>query len=188
LNVRKNLTSNRKVAVIGNSGSGKTWFGRQLSELFNISVCNLDRLYFLEGGFTRKREKYEVQNMLVKIYAQTEWIIEGTYGEMVEVCLRDASPHLVWLNIELSECLANLECRGPSFEEVIDQSREEIVAGFNELKQWAVDYYTREDQCSHYFHEALFRRYGGAKTMVSTRSAMSQALKDIELGQYGYED
>lgn len=49
-----------KIVIIGNSGSGKTWLAKKLATN-TTEIIHLDDLFWLPGGFDRKRSKEEVR-------------------------------------------------------------------------------------------------------------------------------
>lgn len=66
---------NKKYAVIGPPGSGKSTFATKLGRLLGIPVHHLDRHMFEPDG--RKRDKQEFINIQRAILEEEAWIIEG---------------------------------------------------------------------------------------------------------------
>lgn len=81
-----------KIRIIGCSGSGKTWLARRLSEQYGIPHYDLDALQWDD-----RAETYGVKipverrtELLEKILAQEDWIIEGVYYAWVLQSFEDA--------------------------------------------------------------------------------------------------
>ena len=72
-----------RTVVVGNSGSGKTWLARRLAEKAGGLVVHLDEVFWLPGGFNEKRDPSEVSRLINAKRAETEWIVEGVYGNLV---------------------------------------------------------------------------------------------------------
>ena len=64
-----------KIAVIGNSGGGKTILARKLSEQLNIPVTHVDSIQFLPGMMIRPMD--ETRKILNDVQALENWIIDG---------------------------------------------------------------------------------------------------------------
>ena len=89
-----------RVAIIGCSGSGKSWLASKLAEILEVGppipVHNLDNIYFVveEGSHTR-RDKQEVAELIDKSKESTpNWVVEGVFGELIEQYLDLTDSHL----------------------------------------------------------------------------------------------
>ncbi len=69
----------KRIAVIGNSGGGKTVLCRRLSQLNNIPVTHIDAIQFLAG--LKIRPHQETIATLNEIMQKESWIIDG-YGPL----------------------------------------------------------------------------------------------------------
>lgn len=69
----------QKIAVIGNSGGGKTVLTQKLSKKFNLPATHVDSIQFLRGMQIRPHN--ESIEILRKIQNQDQWIIDG-YGPL----------------------------------------------------------------------------------------------------------
>jgi hypothetical protein len=69
----------KKIAVIGNSGGGKTKLSAQLGQLLNLPVTHIDSLQFTVD--LQIKPYQETISELQKIHQQSEWIIDG-YGPL----------------------------------------------------------------------------------------------------------
>ncbi|MCG6220788.1 hypothetical protein [Vibrio diabolicus] len=45
----------KKILIIGNSGSGKSWLSNQLSRKLQLQEVNLDSIVWEPGGYNQKR-------------------------------------------------------------------------------------------------------------------------------------
>ncbi|MBE3803320.1 AAA family ATPase, partial [Vibrio parahaemolyticus] len=45
----------KKILIIGNSGSGKSWLSKQLSRKLQLQEVNLDSIVWESGGYNQKR-------------------------------------------------------------------------------------------------------------------------------------
>jgi adenylate kinase family enzyme len=50
----------KRILIIGNSGSGKSWLAAQLAERLTIREVNLDTIVWQPGGFNQKRSQHEI--------------------------------------------------------------------------------------------------------------------------------
>lgn len=66
-----------KIVIIGNTGSGKTTFAKEVSRLLNIPIFHLDKYFWKEHWVARTYE--ERRQYIIKIIDQENWVIEGNY-------------------------------------------------------------------------------------------------------------
>ncbi len=73
----------RRVMVIGNSGSGKSQFGRRLAEVLDLPLTDLDDEHW-QAGWVEPPEEWwrERQRELV---AEERWVLEGNYSSTIDI-------------------------------------------------------------------------------------------------------
>lgn len=69
----------KRIAVIGNSGGGKSALSRRLAKSYNLPVTHIDSIQFLPGMVIRPLDETRAQ--LNQITSKDEWIIDG-YGPL----------------------------------------------------------------------------------------------------------
>lgn len=66
-----------RIAIVGNSGAGKSIFAKKLGIKLNIKVFHLDNLYHLSEKSNKNPSSWDnVQNRLVLV---NKWIIDGNF-------------------------------------------------------------------------------------------------------------
>jgi adenylate kinase family enzyme len=100
-----------RTVVIGNSGSGKSWLAKRLGERTSTQTIHLDEIFWLPGGFNEKRSPSEVQNLVDTKKVETDWIVEGVFGDLASQFLSSAQ-NLIWLDFPWNVCKQRLEGRG----------------------------------------------------------------------------
>lgn len=68
-----------KIAVVGNSGGGKTTLSRKLSQIHQLPLTHVDAIQFLPG-LKIKPHQQSIQEIL-DIQNQSQWLIDG-YGPL----------------------------------------------------------------------------------------------------------
>ncbi len=71
------LRNCKRILVVGNDGSGKTWFARKLSEKLELPLVHLDKEYFRKNWKVMPREEWLEKHR--QLIAQEKWIIDGYY-------------------------------------------------------------------------------------------------------------
>lgn len=81
-----------KIAVIGASGAGKTYFAEKLSGLTHTPCYALDDLFWDNDaeGYNKKRDPEERNAMLRTILEREDWIVEGVQYSWVTEAFRTA--------------------------------------------------------------------------------------------------
>ena len=69
----------KRIAIVGNAGSGKTTLGRRLSQISGLPLTHVDSIQFLAG--MKIRPHAESIKLLNEIQEYEKWIIEG-YGPL----------------------------------------------------------------------------------------------------------
>jgi adenylate kinase family enzyme len=166
-----------KTIILGNSGSGKTWLAKRLSNIFGAPVVHLDDFFWEPGGFDRKRSREEVALLIQRSKEKESWIVEGVFGDLAEHYL-DAAEFLVWLDIDWKICRSRLERRGS--ESKRHQEREQSQEGLRKLLQWAALYYQRQDMRSRYGHQRLFDAFASTKVCLTSEREINKFLQDAQ--------
>ena len=162
-----------KIVIIGNSGSGKTWLARQLATDIT-EIIHLDDLFWMPGGFDRKRSKEEVNQLIGKSKSHDEWICEGVFGELAEQYF-DVAQALIWLDMPWELCRSRLEQRGSESKRHLGRKQSE--EGLQKLLEWASHYYDRIDSRSHNGHQSLYSSFQGDKVQLKSAREVDAYMK-----------
>lgn len=98
----------KKVIVLGNNGSGKSYFSKKLAEITGLTLIHLDLLYWKENWTHPSREEWaEIQRKLV---ANEQWIIDGMHISTLEIRFKEADA-IYFLDIDTDTCLESVRQR-----------------------------------------------------------------------------
>ena len=153
-----------RILIFGNSGSGKTTMARALAEEHGLAHLDLDSLAWESPGIRLSAEE-SGSRILAFVEGNDEWVIEGCYGDLLEV----AAPHageLRFLNPGVEACIAN--CRARPWEPEKYPSAEEQDARLEFLLDWVRQYETRTDEYSLATHRRIYDRFSGPKREISS--------------------
>ena len=70
----------RRILVIGNGGSGKSWLSTRMAEMLATEALDLDEIHWEPGGYNTPRDPRLCIEMVRQASARPDWIIEGVYG------------------------------------------------------------------------------------------------------------
>ena len=86
-----------KIRIIGNSGSGKSYWAKKLSKEYNIRHYDLDHIVWNNNSETYgiKNSQENRDEMLNEILKQDNWIIEGVYYNWCQSTFEQADYILV---------------------------------------------------------------------------------------------
>jgi adenylate kinase family enzyme len=169
------MTEMKRILIIGNSGSGKSWLGRTLSQKMNIPLFHMDHIRWDQSGYEIRRSASDINKDLDSIKKRNQWILEGVFGKMAEVCL-SFSTLLVWLDLPWEECKKNLLSRGPQFEDYLNPREKEKA--LKELIEWASEHESRSDANSWGFFNDLYNEFEHEKVCLHNREEEMAFLKE----------
>ncbi|MBT4792130.1 MAG: AAA family ATPase [Halobacteriovoraceae bacterium] len=167
----------KRILIIGNSGSGKTWLSEKISSRLNVDVIHFDKHFWEPGGFNKKRERPIVLDEIQELSKKEKWVMEGVFGELAEVATPRGT-HLIFLDKNWSECNEALLSRGS--ESSSQLSKEDAKNNFDKLIRWAEEYYNRESKASHHWHEKMYKSFHGGTTLLKNRSETMLFLKTLK--------
>jgi adenylate kinase family enzyme len=165
-----------RMAIIGNSGSGKTVLASKLSEALSIPIIHLDKLFWEPGGFNQKRPKETVYQEIDLLKVNEAWIVEGVFGELAQEFLERANC-LIWLDMDWEYCRSNLIQRGTESNSQLDPIQAEI--NFGALLEWASHYWDRDDLRSYQGHARLYSSFFGKKFHTKNRDEVDRLLEQF---------
>lgn len=150
-----------RLLIFGNSGSGKSTLARALSQHHSLEHLDLDSIVWEPGRVAIQRKGEAIAKSLDDfLRSHGDWIIEGCYGELVEVASAKCT-QLIFLNPGLAACRQNNEQRPwepHKYRSLADQN-----AMLAPLQEWVAGYYSRGGAWSYAFHRRLFDEHPGAK-------------------------
>lgn len=85
-----------RVAMVGNSGSGKTTVGRMLAAQLDAPFLELDSLYHQAGWEPLPTEEF--RRRVGSFVAADRWVIDGNYGAVREL-IWDRADTVVWFDL-----------------------------------------------------------------------------------------
>ncbi len=166
----------QRIVIIGNSGSGKSHFARQLSVALDAPVIHFDEHFWEPGGFNKKRPPDVVHAEIKQLSMGDKWIMEGVFGDLASSALENAT-HLIFLNKTWDECKSALNARGSNSNKQLDPVAAEN--SFRELLSWAESYVIRENSRSLYGHSKIFSSFHGNKHEFRDRQGTEKFLLDL---------
>jgi adenylate kinase family enzyme len=93
----------KRVIVVGRGASGKSTLARRLSEISQLPVIELDKIFWQPGLIATPREQWIV--IQEKLAAEREWIMDGDLGpyDALEARLPRADT-IIFLDFSLIRC------------------------------------------------------------------------------------
>ena len=168
----------KRILIIGNSGSGKSWLAAQLAERLNIREVNLDTIVWQPGGFNQKRPQHEIDLAIQTLAQESSWVVEGVFGALAEQLI-DAADTLLFLDLDWSVCRDSLLSRGSQSAKQRDAMAAE--ENFQQLLVWASEYGQRASKSSRQFHRKFFEQCQNDKRHFTTRAEVNRYLTQLAI-------
>jgi adenylate kinase family enzyme len=165
-----------KLLILGNSGSGKSWLGKKLTQKLDCKFIEMDKLFWEPGGFNKKRDPELVKKDIQSSTLTDSWICEGVFGKIADMAIESASM-VILLDLTWEDCKKNLMNRGPNYEDC--QSPSQADKSFEELLNWAKEYSVRENHTSRNYHYNLYNIFVGEKLILKNRDDVNDFLLRI---------
>ena len=149
----------QRILIIGNAGSGKTTFAKQLAEKLGLPLIHLDKLFWRNEWEYLSHDEFDA--VLQTELEKPEWIIDGNFNRTIPHRLQYCDT-VFFFDLPTAACLAGITKRvltnyGKSREDMgghcverFDSQKLDLyrnVISFN--KQHRKDYYTLLSKASH---------------------------------------
>lgn len=155
----------QRIAIMGNAGSGKTYLAKALASAFNIPHIALDDIFWADRFYANKRDPKEVERLIVAQREKENWIVEGVYGEFIELFLPRLDM-LIWLDMSWELCKEALQVR--------HLQQPDKVENFDALLAYAEQYWQRDNMRSFAAHQQLYEGFGKKKFRFQTRLEVNE--------------
>jgi len=90
------LSSLKRINVVGTSGSGKTTFARELAELLNLPCCEMDQLFWKTDW--RESSYEELFRKVREVTSQRRWVLDGNYTRTTPIKWEQVQL-VIWLDL-----------------------------------------------------------------------------------------
>lgn len=156
----------RRIAILGNAGSGKSYLAAKLAAKHALPVLNLDDLFWMPPGqYVTKRPADQLRTLVEPRRLELSWIVEGIYGELIESFL-DCADVLVWIDVPWEVSRMRLENRRKEIQGPFDEE------AFAKLLAYAEAYWQRQDGRSHAGHRRLFDGFSRRRKHLTSALAV----------------
>jgi len=153
-----------RVAILGNSASGKTTLAKSLAAEHSLRMLDLDTIAWSDSSPPTRRVLAESERELREFCDPDGWVIEGCYGDLVRSSLR-WKPELVLMDVPAAVCAQRARAR--AWEPHKFATPAEQQAHLEMLVGWIAEYDTRDGEMSRAGHRAIFDAYDGPKRVVT---------------------
>jgi hypothetical protein len=116
---------------------------------------------------TGSRDKQQAARDVTVAARAVGWVIEGVYGWLADFAVPRATT-LVWLDLPVEECMANLNHRG--------LRGGGDTQAFLELLEWAGTYRERDSSSSWLGHKQIFDAFSRPKFRLTSRPDLDALL------------
>ena len=156
----------RKILIFGNSGSGKSTRAKELCKESKLTHLDLDSLAWAPVTPPERRPLEESRSEIVAfINSNPGWVIEGCYSDLLEMAF-SYTTEMIFLDLPVELCIEN--ARNRPWEPHKYESKEAQDSNLNMLVDWISQYSKRADTFSRASHMALYDKFEGKKSIVTS--------------------
>jgi adenylate kinase family enzyme len=154
-----------RIAIVGNSGSGKSTFASQIAAAHSVVSLDLDTVAWEPGNVAVPRSAEQAAADITAFCARHDnWVVEGCYAGLLQQVL-EYGPILLFIDPGVEACLAN--CRSRPWEPHKYASKPAQDEKLELLLSWVREYYSRDGDLSLSAHQSLFENYRGPKLRLA---------------------
>ena len=180
-------TIGRRIAVYGPSGSGKTTLGRQLGELLDLPVVELDAIHHLPNW--QERPGDELRSIVASTLDDYKdgWVCDGNYGGVREFVLSRADT-VVWLRLPFRvvywRLLTRTIVRSSRREELWNGNRESFRLAFfsrESILLWGISHWRAHHR--HFERDLMQYQHTDDVRVLRSSREVATLLEAIGAGQ-----
>lgn len=154
-----------KITIIGSSGGGKSTLARKISQTFNVSRLEIDRIWFKYEGHKNMNGTPQHKEVIIEkiesdlrafLSVNDHWVIDGTYSKLQPIIAEKADevilikrPLLRRICSHIMRVLMGLD-RHPEVTLLQDLTFTKTI-----IRRWRNKENTRLDEFSKIYHEKL---------------------------------
>jgi len=157
-----------KIAIVGNSSSGKSTLAKTLASAFLFTHIDLDVVAWKRTERCNQAPVRDtISTSMLAINALCDesrqgWVIEGCYGDLIEEIIRQHDDTLLlYANATVEQCIKNAFSRPWEPHKYASKAEQDKNLGM--LVEWIEDYTLREGPLSKAYHDAIFDQFMGKK-------------------------
>lgn len=102
------ITPPRRIAIVGNSGSGKSRLAAQIGKATGLPVHHLDQHFWLPGWVQRPRDDFDGRHE--RLVADDAWVIDGNFARTLPV-RADRADAVIFFDMPVWLCLLRVAKR-----------------------------------------------------------------------------
>ena len=167
-----------KIHIIGCSGSGKTYLAEYLSGKYNIPHFDLDDIQWdnEDNSYGKKRPAKIRDELLHKLLARDDWIIEGVYYAWVEQSFEEADMIYV-LDLPKHVYITRIILRSIKRKLGIEHGKKETLKSIVSLLKWT-DTFQKKNMKE---IRAIMEKYADKVIWLTGRKAVKDIMREQSL-------
>lgn len=167
-----------RILIIGCPGSGKSTLAKKLSQILNLPLLHLDRIYHIDNYHQIPRS--ELITLIQQFIANHDsFIIDGNYSATLELRMKHADT-IIFFDIPTDICLKNVLARIQSGE-----ARDDIAPGFDNsiLHEDFIEYVRDFKTIRQPYIEQMISKFDGKIIRITNYSEMENLCVLLENNQ-----
>lgn len=160
-----------KIAIIGNSSSGKSTLAKMIASAYRLTHIDLDVVAWKgTENACQTPIRNNISDSMLAIKARCDaspqrWVVEGCYGDLIgQLIQQDKDAMLIYANATIEQCTENALRRPWEPHKYASKTEQDKNLGM--LVEWIEGYALREGALSKAYHDALYNQFTGKKMLL----------------------
>jgi len=160
----------KRIYILGNAGSGKTYLAEKLSNMLKIPNYELDNLFFYRK-YDKKRSEKNREKLFKNICKKKKWIIEGGYLSWIEEGIKK-SDLVIFIEVPFYKTIYRVFKRFKKRKGKNKETWKDVFVLIKSAKRYKKKGY--------YQHKELIQKHKLKIIFLKNKKEINEFLKDLE--------
>ena len=164
----------RRVYILGNSGSGKSYLAKKISKILKIPHYDLDGIFFYRK-YDKKRSEKNREKLFENLCKKKKWILEGAYSSWVDKGIKK-SDLVIFLEVPSYKAAYRTLKRFKKRKGKHKETWKDFLVLLRHIKRYKSKRYTK----GYYQHKTLIQQHKAKAVYLKSKKEINKFLKNLK--------